>query len=60
MYNIYKLKNGLRIVTECIEHVNSISVDDGSKWSRNEDLSKRFSFYWAYVLKALWKGIQKK
>ncbi|SHK33942.1 Predicted Zn-dependent peptidase [Clostridium cavendishii DSM 21758] len=26
MYNLYTLKNGLRIVTEYIEHVNSISV----------------------------------
>ncbi|GIM27793.1 peptidase M16 [Clostridium polyendosporum] len=26
MYNLYKLKNGLRVVTEYIEHVNSISV----------------------------------
>lgn len=26
MYNTYTLKNGLRIVTEKIEHLNSISV----------------------------------
>ncbi|GAB6170132.1 pitrilysin family protein [Clostridium carnis] len=26
MYNLYTLKNGLRVVTEYIEHVNSISV----------------------------------
>ncbi|MBU3104031.1 M16 family metallopeptidase [Clostridium gasigenes] len=26
MYNLYTLKNGLRIVTEYIEHVNSVSV----------------------------------
>ncbi|VYT73301.1 insulinase family protein [Clostridium tertium] len=40
MFNTYKLKNGLRVVTEYIEHVNSISigvmVQNGS---RNEDLS---------------------
>ncbi|NLL30581.1 MAG: insulinase family protein [Clostridiales bacterium] len=39
MYNIYKLKNGLRIVTEYIEHVNSISVGVMvQNGSRNEDL----------------------
>ena len=26
MFNLYKLDNGLRVVTEYIEHVNSISV----------------------------------
>lgn len=39
MYNIYKLNNGLRIVTEYIEHVNSISVGVMvQNGSRNEDL----------------------
>ena len=40
MFNTYKLKNGLRVVTEYIEHVNSISigvmVQNGS---RNEELN---------------------
>ncbi|MCF0148947.1 MAG: insulinase family protein [Clostridium sp.] len=40
MYNIYKLKNGLRVVTEYIDHVNSISVGVMvQNGSRNEDLS---------------------
>ena len=40
MYNFYKLKNGLRVVTEYIEHVNSISVGVMvQNGSRNEDLS---------------------
>ncbi|MGL5085425.1 MAG: M16 family metallopeptidase, partial [Clostridium sp.] len=39
MYNLYTLKNGLRIVTEYIEHVNSISVGVMvQNGSRNEDL----------------------
>lgn len=39
MYNIFKLNNGLRIVTEYIEHVNSISVGVMvQNGSRNEDL----------------------
>lgn len=38
MYNIYKLDNGLRIVTEYIEHVNSISIGVMVKnGSRNEN-----------------------
>ena len=33
MFNLYTLDNGLRVVTEYIEHVNSISVGNyGSKW----------------------------
>ena len=40
MYNIYKLKNGLRVVTEYIDHVNSISVGVMvQNGSRNEDIS---------------------
>lgn len=39
MYNIYTLKNGLRVVTEYIDHVNSISVGVMvQNGSRNEDL----------------------
>ncbi|MDU2158788.1 insulinase family protein, partial [Clostridium sp.] len=39
MYNIYTLKNGLRVVTEYIDHVNSISVGvKVQNGSRNEDL----------------------
>lgn len=39
MYNLYTLKNGLRIVTEYIEHVNSISVGVMvQNGSRNEEL----------------------
>lgn len=39
MYNLYTLKNGLRIVTEYIEHVNSISVGVMvQNGSRNENL----------------------
>lgn len=38
MYNLYTLKNGLRIVTEYIEHVNSISVGVMvQNGSRNEE-----------------------
>ena len=41
MYNVYKLKNGLRVVTEYIDHVNSISVGVMvQNGSRNEDLSE--------------------
>lgn len=40
MYDLYTLKNGLRIVTEKIEHVNSISIGVIVKnGSRNEHLS---------------------
>lgn len=40
MYNIYRLKNGLRVVTEYIDHVNSISVGVMvQNGSRNEDIS---------------------
>ena len=40
MYNSYKLKNGLRVVTEYIDHVNSISVGVMvQNGSRNEELS---------------------
>ncbi|ATD54979.1 M16 family metallopeptidase [Clostridium chauvoei] len=39
MYNLYTLKNGLRVVTEYIEHVNSISVGVMvQNGSRNEDI----------------------
>lgn len=39
MYNIYTLKNGLKVVAEYIEHVNSISVGIMvQNGSRNEDL----------------------
>lgn len=39
MHNLYTLKNGLRVVTEYIEHVNSISVGVMvQNGSRNEDL----------------------
>ncbi|MGL5380970.1 M16 family metallopeptidase [Clostridium sp.] len=40
MHNLYTLKNGLRVVTEYIEHVNSISVGVMvQNGSRNEDLN---------------------
>lgn len=40
MYNSFKLKNGLRVVTEYIDHVNSISVGIMvQNGSRNEDIS---------------------
>lgn len=40
MYNSFKLKNGLRVVTEYIDHVNSISVGVMvQNGSRNEDIS---------------------
>ena len=40
MYNNFKLKNGLRVVTEYIDHVNSISVGVMvQNGSRNEELS---------------------
>ena len=40
MYNNFKLKNGLRVVTEYIDHVNSISVGIMvQNGSRNEDIS---------------------
>lgn len=40
MYNSFKLKSGLRVVTEYIDHVNSISVGVMvQNGSRNEDIS---------------------
>lgn len=40
MYNTYTLKNGLRVVTEKIEHLNSISVgvmvQNGSRNETND------------------------
>ena len=41
MFNMYTLKNGLRVVTEKIEHLNSISVgvmvQNGSRNESDED-----------------------
>lgn len=52
MFNLYTLDNGLRVVTEYIEHVNSISVGIMvQNGSRNETKDEKwyFTFHRAYV-----------
>ena len=59
MYNLYTLENGLRIVTEQIEHVNSISVGvivkNGSR-NETEDLNGISHF----IEHMLFKGTDKR
>ena len=59
MYNVYKLKNGLRVVTEYIDHVNSISVGVMvQNGSRNEDLSENGISH--FIEHMFFKGTEKK
>lgn len=59
MYNIYKLKNGLRVVTEYIDHVNSISVGVMvQNGSRNEDLSQNGISH--FIEHMFFKGTEKR
>ena len=52
MFKIYTLDNGLRVVTEYIEHVNSVSVgvmvQNGSRNERKV-CQWNFTLYRAYV-----------
>lgn len=59
MYNVYKLKNGLRVVTEYIDHVNSISVGVMvQNGSRNEDLSENGISH--FIEHMFFKGTEKR
>jgi predicted Zn-dependent peptidase len=59
MYNIYKLKNGLRVVTEYIDHVNSISVGVMvQNGSRNEELSQNGISH--FIEHMFFKGTEKR
>ena len=59
MYNIYKLRNGLRVVTEYIDHVNSISVGVMvQNGSRNENLSENGISH--FIEHMFFKGTEKR
>ena len=59
MFNMYTLKNGLRVVTEKIEHLNSISVgvmvQNGSR-NESDDVNGISHF----IEHMFFKGIRKK
>ena len=59
MYNTYILKNGLRVVTEYIDHVNSISVGVMvQNGSRNEDMSNNGISH--FIEHMFFKGTEKR
>ena len=62
MYNLYTLKNGLRVVTEYIEHVNSVSVgvmvQNGSR-NENKDVNGISHFIEHMFFKGTEKRISK-
>lgn len=59
MYNTYILKNGLRVVTEYIDHVNSISVGVMvQNGSRNEDISNNGISH--FIEHMFFKGTEKR
>lgn len=59
MYNIYTLSNGLRVVTEYIEHVNSISVGVMvQNGSRNENITENGISH--FIEHMFFKGTEKR